>query len=69
MDTEIKTGRSVAIYWDFENIHAALVEAKNGDGAYSKQDNRFKPQEPLVDVQAVVELGRVNTNCDGSHRM
>ena len=47
---------SVALYWDFENLHAGLMEAKNGDGAYAKQDNRFKPQEPLVDVQALVEL-------------
>lgn len=49
--------RSVAIYWDFENLHAGLMEAKYGDGAYARQDTRFKPQEPLVDVQALVELG------------
>ena len=46
---------SVALYWDFENLHASLCEARQ-EGAYSKQDNRFKVQEPLVDVQAVVEL-------------
>ena len=46
---------SVALYWDFENIHAALCEAKQ-EGAYSKQDNRFKVQEPLVDVAAIVAL-------------
>jgi uncharacterized LabA/DUF88 family protein len=45
----------VALYWDFENLHASLCEARQ-EGAYSKQDNRFKVQEPLVDVQAVVEL-------------
>jgi hypothetical protein len=49
-------GRSVAMYWDFENLHAGLLEAKYGEGTYAKQDNRFKPQEPLVDVQALVEL-------------
>ena len=48
--------RSVATYWDFENLHAGLLEAKYGDGTYAKPDNRFKPQEPLVDVQALVEL-------------
>lgn len=48
--------RSVALYWDFENLHAGLIEAKYGDGAYAKQDNRFKAQEPLIDVQALVEL-------------
>lgn len=46
---------SVALYWDFENLHASLCEARQ-EGAYSKPDNRFKVQEPLVDVQAVVEL-------------
>jgi len=49
--------RSVEIYWDFENLHAGLVEAKCGEGAHAKQDNRFKAQEPLIDVQALVELG------------
>lgn len=48
--------RSVALYWDFENLHAGLAEAKFGDGFYAKPDSRFKPQEPLIDVQAVVEL-------------
>jgi len=46
---------SVALYWDFENLHAALCEAKL-EGAYSKQDNRFKVQEPLVNIQAVIDL-------------
>jgi len=46
---------SVALYWDFENLHASLCEARQ-EGAYSKQDNRFRVQEPLIDVQAVVEL-------------
>lgn len=54
---DIGNGRSVAIYWDFENLHAGLVEGKYGEGTYAKQDNRFKAQEPLVDVQALVELG------------
>ena len=46
---------SVALYWDFENLHAALCEEKD-PGAYARPDNRFKPQEPLVDVQAIVDL-------------
>lgn len=46
---------SVALYWDFENLHASLCEARQ-EGAYSKQDNRFRVQEPLIDVQAVVDL-------------
>lgn len=48
---------SVALYWDFENLHASLYEKVHGDGSYSgKSDNRFKVQEPLVDVAAVVAL-------------
>ena len=46
---------SVALYWDFENLHAALCEARL-EGSYSKQDNRFKVQEPLVNIQAVVDI-------------
>ena len=48
---------SVALYWDFENLHAGVLEAKYGEGTYGKPDNRFKPQEPLLDVQALVALG------------
>ena len=45
----------VALYWDFENLHAALCEARL-EGSYSKQDNRFKVQEPLVNIQAVIDM-------------
>jgi altronate dehydratase len=48
-------GRSVALYWDFENLHAALLEARE-PGAYRQPDGRFRIQEPLVDVPAVVAL-------------
>ncbi|WP_244107658.1 hypothetical protein [Burkholderia anthina] len=45
MDTNANS-RSAASYWDFENLHAGLVEAKYGEGAYAKQDKVVKPQEP-----------------------
>ena len=48
--------KSVALYWDFENLHASLSEAVLGEGSYGKPDGRFKAQEPYIDVQAVVEL-------------
>jgi uncharacterized LabA/DUF88 family protein len=48
--------RSIALYWDFENLHAGVIEAKFGEGSYGKPDSRFKPQEPAVDIQAIVEL-------------
>jgi hypothetical protein len=49
------TPPSVALYWDFENLHAGLCEARQ-EGSYGKPDNRFKVQEPLVDVTAVSAL-------------
>ncbi|HTU75595.1 MAG TPA: NYN domain-containing protein [Trebonia sp.] len=52
---------AVAIYWDFENVHACLVDDTDGDGAY--RSTRFKPQEPVVDIDPVIEyaatFGRV----------
>ena len=54
--SDSEENRSVALYWDFENLHAGLIEAKYGEGYYGRQDNRFKPQEPLIDIQAIVEL-------------
>jgi uncharacterized LabA/DUF88 family protein len=50
----VEEGRSVALYWDFENLHAGLCEEREA-GSYGRE-NRFKLQDPLVDVQAVVEL-------------
>ena len=48
--------RSVALYWDFENLHASLSEDALGEGSYGRADGRFKAQEPFVDIQAIVEL-------------
>ncbi len=48
--------RSIALYWDFENLHASLSEARLGEGSYSKPDGRFKAQEPLIDMQAIMDL-------------
>ena len=46
----------VALYWDFENLHASLSEARLGDGSYSKPDGRFKTQEALIDVSVIMAL-------------
>lgn len=51
-----EANKSVALYWDFENLHASLSDGRLGEGSYNKPDGRFKSQEPLVDVQAIVEL-------------
>jgi len=45
---------SVAIYWDFENIHASLIEQIKGVGTY--RQSRFSPQEPVVNVAALMEF-------------
>lgn len=46
---------SVALYWDFENIHAGLCEERE-PGSYARGDLRFKVQDPLVNVAAVMDL-------------
>jgi hypothetical protein len=55
------TDAAVAIYWDFENVHACLVDDTDGDGVY--RASRFKVQEPVVDIDPVTEyaatFGRV----------
>jgi len=44
---------SVALYWDFENLHANLVDQAHGTGAYLA--SRFRPQEEVIDVETIVE--------------
>ena len=57
------TDAAVAIYWDFENVHACLVDdaADSEGGAY--RASRFKVQEPVVDIDPITEyaatFGRV----------
>ncbi|WP_208113543.1 NYN domain-containing protein [Tahibacter aquaticus] len=48
--------RNVAIYWDFENLHAALFDEKNGAGVYAGGDLRFRPQDALIDVRAILKF-------------
>jgi uncharacterized protein (TIGR00288 family) len=44
---------NVAIYWDFENIQASLVEKRGGPGGYGR--TKFQAQEALIDVDSVME--------------
>lgn len=53
---------TVAVYWDFENIHASLVDSKAGSGAYGRAQNRHKQQEVLVDVQALYDFATTYGN-------
>jgi hypothetical protein len=45
---------SVAIYWDFENIHASLIDQLKGVGTY--RQSRFTNQDPVVNVPALMEF-------------
>lgn len=71
-------GRTVALYWDFENSHVGLCEERE-PGSYRNADARFRLQDPLVKVQAVVDLaasfgpiatnrGYCNWQLDGRYR-
>lgn len=55
---------NVAVYWDFENIHASLCDIRHGQGAY--RYNRYSKQREEVDIDAVMEyvktLGNININ-------
>lgn len=44
---------NVAIYWDFENLQASLVEKKGGNGAYGR--TKYQAQEALIDIESVME--------------
>ncbi len=55
---------NVAIYWDFENIHASLAGLQLGRDWY--RDNRFEKQPRLVNIAPIMEyaasLGNININ-------
>ncbi len=53
---------TVAVYWDFENLHASLYDAKNGSGSYGKKQVRGKQQEVLIDVQTLYDFATTYGN-------
>jgi hypothetical protein len=57
-----ETDAAVAIYWDFENVHACLIDDQGGEQTY-RATAKYRSQEVVVDVARVVEyaaaLGRV----------
>jgi hypothetical protein len=44
---------AVAVYWDFENVHAALVDGQEGPGSY--RVSRYKSQPKLLEIARVME--------------
>ena len=53
---------TVAVYWDFENIHASLYDSVNGSGGYGRAQNRNKHQDLLVNVQALYDFATTYGN-------
>ncbi len=43
----------VAIYWDFENVHATLLNQQSGDTAY--RNSRNSPQAPIVNLDPILD--------------
>ena len=54
----------IALYWDFENLHASLLDERDGAGAYTA--TKFRPQDPVIEIEPVLafaaSLGRVAVN-------
>ncbi len=44
----------IAVYWDFENVHASLYELMNGAGSYKQ--GRYLRQTDIVDVEALMNF-------------
>jgi uncharacterized LabA/DUF88 family protein len=61
-EDRIMPDNEVAVYWDFENIHASLCDLVHGQGWYRR--NAREKQENLVKINVIVEfitgLGRIN---------
>jgi uncharacterized LabA/DUF88 family protein len=55
---------NVAVYWDFENMHASLCDIRLGKGWY--RNNRFQNQSAILDINPVMDyvatLGNININ-------
>lgn len=49
------SANTVAVYWDFENLHASLYE-REWAGSKTYCDNRYAQQEALVNVKAVMDF-------------
>ena len=56
---------SLAIYWDFENIHASLGNLRHGDKNWYRK-HRDETQQEIVQLEVVMEnaasIGDVNIN-------
>src|SRR5947209_5637624 len=56
MTTEQSTN-TIAVYWDFENLHAALYERDwGGSRSYADPHYRYTQQDRLVNVRAIMDF-------------
>ena len=53
MASSVDAAAKVAIYWDFENLHAVLTDQENGSDYY--REHRMSVQAPVVDVEPVLD--------------
>ena len=54
----------LAVYWDFENIHASLCNLEFGNNWYIKNRTSEQPQVIAIDsiMEFIAALGLVNIN-------
>lgn len=52
MQSQNDDSNGVAIYWDFENIHACLTNTVHGADWY--RNNKFCTQPALIDIEAIL---------------
>ena len=50
---EREDNTKVAIYWDFENLHAILANIRNGESWY--WNNRYTPQPKFLELRPIIE--------------
>lgn len=49
-----QAAETVAIYWDFENLHASLIDQAHGSGTYAS--TQFRPQDRIIDIATIIEF-------------
>jgi antitoxin ParD1/3/4 len=56
--------RSVALYWDFENLHAGLMETKYGEGEalFDPRPRRTKSGQALTTIDSPRDHSGMSTN-------
>jgi uncharacterized LabA/DUF88 family protein len=57
----MERSNQIAVYWDFENFHAARIDDLYGEGSYSDMmysNRRHQPQERVFEVGAVLDYVR-----------